>query len=872
MEALESSQSETSHSGRRQEAGATSPQREGTDAPNEVQRLRQALERSESQLAERDREVESLRSLNKDLIAHKQDLERAMKAIVDSKSWKLTAPLRGVIALAKAMLPLLRFKRHRMKLEASRGVTLVPESKAGAPDGNAGQRFSIDGPSPYMLMESEDGAVPRGWVQIRGDFQTAQSHMFFFLYHRSGEGFHAQERFLIPFSSTDSKPHLLRLPKTTLGLRLDPFDTKGEFTFKRLEIREIGTLQVLLAILKKQLTHVWRDPRALFVKAKKFFTVLREGGFVALRVKLFADNYTSNYQEWVKNFDTLTDEDRNAIKRECEALQYRPLISVVMPTYNTPERWLRPAIESVLKQCYGNWELCIADDCSREPHVKAILEEYAAKDSRVKFCIREKNGHISQASNSALALASGEFVALLDHDDELTEDALYMVVRELNEHREADLIYSDEDKLTGYGMRFNPYFKSGWNPELFLAQNFICHLGVYRRSIVQEIGGFREGFDGAQDWDLALRVIDKIPAGHIRHIPHILYHWRVIEGSTAQSTAFKPYVMEAQKKAVGEHLERRGIKNAKVSILEHISQLKVTFPLPERPPLVSIIIPTRDQLGLLKRCVSTIREKTSYKNFEIIIVDNGSVEKETLEYLQGLQQRGEATIIRDTKPFNFSRINNLAVKQATGEILAFLNNDLEVIDGGWLAEMVSYAVRPEIGAVGARLLYPNNHLQHAGVILGIGGVAGHNHKGISRHDPGYFNRAILPQNLSAVTAACMLVRREVFEAVNGFDEVELSVAFNDVDLCIRIREKGFRNVYTPYAELYHYESASRGYENTPEKFLRFEKEIVNMKRRWERVLQCDPYYNPNLTLLSEDFTFSFPPRVQKPWKANRKAD
>jgi GT2 family glycosyltransferase len=500
-----------------------------------------------------------------------------------------------------------------------------------------------------------------------------------------------------------------------------------------------------------------------------------------------------------------------------------------------------------------------------------VLEEYAARDKRIKLAFRSDNGHISKASNTAAELAAGEFLALLDHDDELTEHALYMIVSELNDSPNLDLVYSDEDKITGYGMRFNPYFKPDWNPDLLCSQNYVCHLTVVRTALFRRLGGFREGFEGAQDWDLFLRVGDATAPERISHIPHVLYHWRVIEGSTAQSTAAKPYVMAAQKRAVEEHLRRKGESAATVEILESISQLRVHRPVPRPEPLVSVIIPTRDQVQLLSQCVGGVLEETDYKNIELIIVDNGSVEEETIAYLNELKREPRVTVLTDTRPFNYSRLNNDAAKIAKGSILAFLNNDLEVTDSRWLGEMVSHVVRPEVGGVGARLFFPNGLLQHGGVITGIGGVAGHNHKGRLRHDPGYFNRAILCQNLSAVTAACMLVRKEVFSEVGGFEEEALSVAFNDVDLCLKIRSKGYLIVYTPYAELVHHESASRGYETTPEKFARFESEVETMKKRWGTALLNDPYYNPNLTLLTEDFAFAFPPRAEKPWKTKRAA-
>ena len=537
-----------------------------------------------------------------------------------------------------------------------------------------------------------------------------------------------------------------------------------------------------------------------------------------------------------------------------------------MPVYNVEIRWLEAAIESVKRQLYTNWELCISDDASSDPAIRTCLEKYVRNDQRIKVVYRKENGHIAEASNSALEIATGEYIALLDNDDELREHALYMMVEALNRNPRAGLIYSDEDKITSYGMRFNPYFKPDWNPDLFLQQNYICHLSLYKTSVVKDIEGFRKGFEGAQDWDLALRVIEKIGSDNIVHVPHVLYHWRVIEGSTAQSTTHKPYVMKAQAQCVKEHLDRTGVAYEKIEIRDDISQIRVVFPIPKDQPKVALIIPTKDQVSFLRRCVESILEKTSYKNFEIIIVDNNSTQPETFRYFEELESNKKARIVKDSRPFNFSQLNNYAASLAPdGEILGFLNNDLEVISEDWLSEMTSQLMRDGVAATGAKLYFPNDLLQHGGVVIGIGGIAGHSHKGRLRQDPGYFNRSILNQSVSGVTAACMLIKRKVFEEVKGFDEEGLAVAFNDVDLCLKVRAAGYRIVYCAYAELYHYESVSRGFENTPQKFQRFEREILVMKQRWGKTLEKDPYYNPNLTLITEDYSFSFPPRVQLPW-------
>jgi GT2 family glycosyltransferase len=602
------------------------------------------------------------------------------------------------------------------------------------------------------------------------------------------------------------------------------------------------------------------------------YGIWRESGFKGIKQKIrFVDRLTRTvarseaaaYRNWIALYDTLTGDDREAINIRIAQLAYKPLISVVMPVYNVDEVWLRLAIESVIEQLYPHWELCIADDRSSKRHVRKVLDEYRRKDSRIKVIFRNTRGHISAASNSAVELAEGEFIALLDHDDELTEHALYMVAEELNAYPHADLIYSDEDKLDYRGRRVDPHFKSDWNPDLFYSYNFISHLGVYRRSVVNELGGFREGYEGSQDYDLALRMIEQIPDDHIRHIPHVVYHWRVVPDSVARSRRKKGFVDESARNAIRSHFSRKGI-NATVTPGSGFFH-RVIYPLPANLPLVSAIVATRDHVDLLRQIVDGILHGTNYKPLELIIVDNQSSDPATRQYLRELRKDSCVRVIPYEAPFNFSAINNFAAKEATGQILALVNNDIRIISSEWLREMVSHAVRPEIGAVGAKLYYENETIQHAGIIVGIGGVAGHAHKRLARRSTGYFARAQVIQNLSAVTGACLVMRRQVYDEVGGLDEVNLPIAFNDVDLCLRIREKGYRILWTPYAELYHLESASRGPDTDPDKLPRFTREQEFMKLNWKDRLLCDPYYSPNLTLHKEDFSFDRP-RTLKPWR------
>ena len=569
---------------------------------------------------------------------------------------------------------------------------------------------------------------------------------------------------------------------------------------------------------------------------------------------------TDLYDRWVAKFDTPTAATHAALRRRLRALRCHPLISIVLPVYNPDLKFLRAAVDSIRNQIYEHWELCMADDASTDPEVRPVLEEIARSDSRIKLTFREKNGHISACSNSALELATGEWCALLDQDDAFAESALAFVALEIERHPEAGLIYSDEDKIDENGRRSNPFFKPDWNPELFLGQNYINHLGVYRLKLLREIGGFREGFEGSQDYDLALRCIEKLRPDQVRHIPRILYHWRMISGSLAAIPDAKPYAKEAARRALAQHGERIGRPGVVVPCPENTESHRVIHALPKPAPLASIIIPTRDRVELLERCVESIRARTDYPAFEIIVVDNGSEEERTRAFFRRAERENAIRVLDETGPFNYSRLNNHAAAAAHGDLLVFLNNDTEIDDPGWLTEMVSHALQPEVGAVGARLWYPDGTLQHGGVVVGLGGVAGHAFPHIPRGHPGYFNRAMLQQNCSAVTGACMVLRKAVFEELGGFDEVNLGVTFNDIDFCLRLAERGYRVVWTPYANLIHHESASRGHQRTPEEQAQFLREAGYMQEVWAARLLRDPYYNPNLSLNLPGFEIAFPPR------------
>lgn len=534
--------------------------------------------------------------------------------------------------------------------------------------------------------------------------------------------------------------------------------------------------------------------------------------------------------------------------------------SVVVPVYNPDIPHLDAMIQSVLAQSYTNWELCIADDLSR-PEVRDFLTEKAAQDARIRLVLRNENGHISRASNSAIDVATGDFIALLDHDDLLDPDALLLVAGAIAANPTAQILYTDEDKVRMDGERYDPHFKPDWNRDLLYGMNYVSHLGVYATGLVKQVGGFRGGFEGAQDFDLLLRCIEQIDDTQIVHIPKVLYSWRASPGSTAASNESKPYATLAGVRALSEHLER--VHGRPIDVVDgpFPFSYRVLWPL-DTAPLVSIIIPTRDRLHLTRGAVDSILAKTKYTNFEIIIVDNASVEPDTLAWFAQIQSTdSRVRVLRDDRPFNYSALNNTAVAQARGDVIALVNNDVEVINSDWLSEMVSLAIRPGTGCVGAKLYYPDGRIQHAGVVIGMGSVAGHAHLLFPSDHGGYFGRLQLRQAYSAVTAACLVVRRDIYLAVGGLNETDLTVAFNDVDFCLKVQAAGHTNVWTPWAELTHYESASRGYEDTSEKISRFQMECAYMENTWLTHDFADPCYNPNLTLDRQDFSFA-PPRWQ----------
>lgn len=581
---------------------------------------------------------------------------------------------------------------------------------------------------------------------------------------------------------------------------------------------------------------------------KKGILYLRHYGpkefWVKLTERFQADDV--DYEQWYENHKALPEELE---KQKNEKWKRKPLISIVVPVYNTPQVFLRQMIESVQNQSYSEWELCIGNASPENKEMKKILEEYK-NDARIKEVEIPENKGISQNTNRAMEIASGEWIGLLDHDDLLAPNALYEIAKAVNEHPDAEVIYTDEDKVTtDLKEHFQPHLKPDFNLDLLRSNNYICHFFVASRDLIKRVGGFRPEFNGAQDYDLILRCTEQ--AKQIVHIPKILYHWRVHKASTADNPASKMYAFDAGKRAIEEHLVRCRTKGT-VQHTKDLGFYRVKYEVCGEP-LVSIIIPNKDQSEALKKCLDSIREKTSYRNYEIIIVENNSEEPETFAFYKKIAGE-KIKIVTWEGEFNYSAINNFGVRHARGDYLLLLNNDAEIINGDWLTEMLSHCQRKEVGIVGAKLYYPDNTIQHAGIIIGIGGVAGSVFVGLPRAFSGYLHKASIQLDLSAVTAACMLVKRSVFEQVGGLEE-KLKVAFNDVDFCLRVREKGYLVVYDPYVELYHYESKTRGAEDTKEKIRRFQTEIEYMRSHWIGLLKKgDPYYNCNLSLTKWDYS------------------
>lgn len=812
--------------------------------------LKAGIEEKEALIEEHQYQLDAL---NQKLEIERQTNERLkqlVEQIQNSKSWRMTKPLRYAGHLNK-----------KVNQKLSKFISLVfryPFRMEQIPMRNLKSlnqdHWEAIGEDPSFILK---GKFPTGWVLMKATVFT-ENDMPLKLYWDRGNGMSEQDSAMLGISAhghQKEQTFMVLIPNDAISLRLDPGEEPNRFLLRDLRFIKISKYHVFIDSLRNYTRMRGGIIRSLLPLSRKAISILKRSGLTGLKSQAKRAlgltqkmDLTQNYKKWVES-KTLTANRIQEIKHEMSQYSYKPLISIIVPVYNVDEKWLRRCIDSVRNQLYPNWELCIADDASPKKHIREVLNEYLHKDPRIKVVFREKNGHISECSNSALAIANGEFVGLLDHDDELAIDALYENVKLLNEHPNADLIYSDEDKITEEGERHSPFFKPDWSPDLLLSQMYICHFSIYRKSIIDQIGGFRKGYEGSQDYDLALRFTELTNA--IYHIPKILYHWRSIPESTASGASAKNYTHYAGLKALEDALKRRKLKGIVEEIGNYSNMFKISYTIQEEP-LISIIIPTRDMGEILDSCLSSIFSRTQYKNFEIIIVDNGSTEEQTLAvFNKWTDKHGDKIrILTIDIPFNYSKLNNTAVQIANGDYILLLNNDIEVISENWLGEMLGYAQQKNIGAVGAKLLYPDNTIQHAGVVMGLGGVAGHAFRTLHKSDPGYFGALLVNRNCSVVTAACLMIKKDLYIEVGGLEE-ELTVAFNDVDLCLKVLDKGFKNICLNSIELYHHESKSRGAEDTPEKIKRFQKEINYMLNKWSRYIERDPFYNVNLSLESD---------------------
>lgn len=580
---------------------------------------------------------------------------------------------------------------------------------------------------------------------------------------------------------------------------------------------------------------------------------LMENGLKAFMIKsrhkLQGIDSDYDYPEWVSL--TKTTEEELAKQRET-VFDYSPRLSIVIPAFRTPERFLAAMLDSLLAQTYTNWEVCVADGSPKGEGVERVLKRYAIKDERIRYVILGENKGIAGNTNAAIEMATGDFVVLADHDDTLAPDALFECVKAINKDPEIDVVYTDEDKLDiDGGELFEPHFKPDFSPDLLTSVNYICHLFVVNHELLLEVGGFRQEFDGAQDYDFILRCTEK--ARKICHIPKALYHWRCHQDSTSSNPESKLYAFEAGARAVKAHYDRLNIPVRSVEKGIDYGIYHTTFEIPGEP-LVSVIIPNKDHSADLDLSMRSLIERSTYQNLEFIIVENNSTDPETFAYYEKIQKEFEFVhVVTWEREFNYSAINNFGVSFAKGEYLLFLNNDTELINPDSIKEMLGYCQREDVGITGVRLLYSDDTIQHAGVVVGFGGIAGHTFIGLHKAESSYFNQAMCARNYSAVTAACMMSKRSLFDKVGGFSE-DLAVAFNDIDYCMKIRSLNKLVVYAPYALFYHYESKSRGLEDTPEKVERFNREIRKFSEKWPDILRDgDPYYNPNLTLRKSNF-------------------
>lgn len=727
--------------------------------------------------------------------------------------------------------------------------------------GNTGD-WTSTGDDPQFSFSLPTVRMPSGWYMLALEISGPKARDEARIYLDNGEGFDEINSVCLPYHSRRLTKRLINIPASTKRLRFDPQTCRGQFSISEFSLTAVTETfaerkmltKLMHCSLAQNYQSVEKTQADLIQQAQRsgqsYESVLKRQ-YSALFCETVAEE---NYPEWIARIEQRSmpaPEQIDALNRRAD----QPLISVLMPTYNSDCKLLDAAIQSVIQQSYQHWQLCVSDGGSTDPSVQQLLNRYAQQDPRILLALQSQQTRIAENTNAALALATGDYCVFLDHDDLLASHALYEVAQVISDKPHVKLVYSDEDKIDDDGNRAQPHFKPDWNPDLLLSQNYICHLVAISKDRLTQCGGLRSGFEGAQDHDLLLRATRDLCDSEVHHVSKVLYHWRATAGSTAASAGAKDYSSQSGVAAIQDFVAQVD-ERAVVEQGKYPNTYRVCWGLPEKAPMVSIIIPTRDRIDILSQCIRSVVERTNYPNYEILVVDNDSQEPESLAYFEEIQQQDNIRVLKHQGIFNYSAINNAAVRQARGSIVTLMNNDIEVISKDWLLEMASHAIRPNIGCVGAKLLYPNHQVQHGGVILGIGGVAGHAHKYFDAESAGYHSRLHLTQNLSAVTAACLTVKKQIYLSVGGLNDSDLKVAFNDVDFCLKVSTLGFRNLWTPYALLYHHESISRGHDNTPEKKSRFINEAAYMRYRWGDQLLSDPAYNRNLTLAHEDFSMA----------------
>lgn len=733
---------------------------------------------------------------------------------------------------------------------------LVPDE--GISPGGAGSGHDWIAEAGAARFRLPVGPLLPGWYLLEVALEHDQGVADGMLVSESARPGGAALRYSLPIRPGRMSRRVVWLPGLRRPLRFAVLNRPGPFTIRHFRLRWLPALLARRRLVKRLATvHPrWRSVPAVAVLSGVRAEARRQGlPWRQLALRYYEQTYRRrcierDYHEWLAE---RSEADAGELQQRIARLRQRPVISLLLPLMDARGNSLRPCLEALAQQSYPHWQLCIVSHEKIDTEVIEWLRSHQQSEPRIRLNAGE-SGTVAQLANRALTLADGELLLLLDPADRLPPDALWRIAAACDEQPGVVLVYGDSDWLDADGERCRPQFKPDWNPDLLLAQDYIGRPVAYRTERVRMLGGFREAFDGCHEYDLLLRHVAGVAAEAVVHVPQIRYHRSLASAADGAVTAAGAQTDACAEQALREHLARVAPR-ASVRTTPWPGVHRVSWPLPEPAPLVSLVVPTRDRVDVLRPCVEALLARTDYPHLELLIVDNQSRCAETLAFMKDLAERDpRVRLLEWDQPFNYAAINNLAAGEARGEILALLNNDVEPIGADWLREMVGHACRPEIGCVGAKLYYPDDTVQHAGVILGIGGVAGHGHKYCRRADAGFAGRLVSTQNLSAVTGACLVLRKALFDEAGGFNAEALPIAFNDVDLCLRVRQAGYRNLWTPYAELYHHESVSRGGNDTGGKRARAAREVAYMRRTWGDLLDHDPAYNPNLTLVHEDFS------------------